>query len=176
MSMNSSESEQTTGGLFWRYKWQLALVLIAALVGYWAVRDPWSSNVSTKMLPLRSSSSDEEIRKLLLSHTPIGSKAMNVLKFVLDDLQPKEYGVDAYVGFVETLEKERGGDPRVMRTDPDYLRDEGDDGDEREPHSIYVFLGGWAPSILDWQRVSANWVFDNDDRLTDIEIERSLEP
>ena len=174
--MNPSESEKRTGGLFRRYKWPLALVLIAALVGYCAVRDPWSSNVSTKMLPLRSSSSDEEIRRLLLSHTPMGSKAVNVLKFILDDLQPKEYTVSAYVGFVETLEKERGGDPPVMRYDPDYLRDEGDNGDEREPHSIDLFLGGWARSILEWQRVSASWVFDNDDRLTDIQIERSLEP
>ncbi len=163
--MNASESKKPTGGFFRRYKWPLALVLIAALVGYCAVREPWSSNVSTKMLPLRSSSSDEEIRKLLLSHTPIGSKAVNVLKFILDDLQPKRYWPGAYVGFVETLEKERGGDPRVFRTD--Y---EGE-----EPHSMYLVLGGWPPSILDWQLVSARWVFDNDDRLTDIEVDRSYD-
>ena len=174
--MNANESENRTGGLFWRYQWLLALVLIASLLGYCAVRDPWSSNVSTKMLPLRSSSSDEEIRKLLLAHTPMGSKAVNVLKFVLDDLQPKEYSVNAYVGFVETLEKGRGVDPRINRIDPDYLRDEEDDEDETEPHSIYVFLGGWAEGLFYYHRVSANWVFDNDDRLTDIEIERSLEP
>ena len=160
--MNSGESGKCTGGLFRRYKWPLALVLIAALVGYLAVRDPWSSNVSTKMLPLRSSSSDEEIRKLLLSHTPIGSKAVNVLKFILDGLQPKRYWPSAHVGFVEALEKERGGDPRVSRSD--Y---------EGEPHSLYMVLGGWPPSILDWQLVSASWVFDNDDRLTDIEVDRS---
>ena len=167
--MNPSESEKHTGGLFRRYKWPLALVLIAALVGYRAVRDPWSSNVSTKMLPLRSSSSNEEIRKLLLSHTPIGSKAVYALKFILDDLQPKrKWPWVLHVGVVKTLQKERG-DPRVFLTD--YERDEGDEREEGEPNSISLLLGSRA-EFFDCKLVYADWIFDNDDRLTDIQVYR----
>ena len=90
-----------------------------------------------------SDSNVSAIRERLLSATPIGSDATNVLKYVVDDFRPKK-GVLAYYKYVDALESARrarldvgsvGLNPPAIPKPSDWPPNEG-----WPPRDIYVWI------------------------------------
>jgi len=123
-----------------------------------------------------SSESDEStIRKRLLSATPIGSAATNVLKFVMDELQPKQR-VSSYFKYVDVLQAGRTGQLNVQPVNPsppaipmpsDWPKDE-----NYPPREIYV----WIKTYSNGNRLFVTWTFDKNDKLLKIYVGRDRTP
>jgi hypothetical protein len=103
-----------------------------------------------------------EIRAALLQHTPIGSSVTHVLDFVSKQLQ-------------------RAGDARVAVENHPATGPAVEESKKRGVKRIYVYLGQYydhpeavflsAPLMMQ-KEVSAQWVFDQHDRLIDIFVDK----
>jgi hypothetical protein len=103
-----------------------------------------------------------EIRMVLLRHTPIGSKAADVLKFI-------------------AMRLERPGDAPLKIDDGPALGPAAEGSHRRGVRTIRVYLGEYyqhlgavflsAPMIMH-REVSAQWAFDEHDRLIDIFVDK----
>jgi hypothetical protein len=103
-----------------------------------------------------------EIRMILLRYTPIGSKAPDVLKFI-------------------AMRLERSGDPPLKIDNEPATGRAAEGSHERGVRTIHVYLGEYyrhpgavflsAPLIMRRQ-VSAQWAFDERDRLIDIFVDK----
>jgi len=105
------------------------------------------------------SSSNEQIRADLLSHTPRGTPATNVLGFVMDQLRPAGR-VQAFAPYVDALESASAHKLPAHRDKRRHIR---------------VMLGE-APNSLELfftTPITAEWQFDVTDKLTDILVERT---
>ena len=126
----------------------------------------WRNEVSTKVLDVNQSTKDEDIRGKLLSYTPKGSDGTNVLKFVVDDLRPKE-GCTTYFAYFETCRKAR----------PDW---EGKlivcvDLSPPSSREIFADIGAYR-DFKDFYTIRAYWEFDKKDKLVDIVVGRDHTP
>jgi len=122
-----------------------------------------------------SDSNVSAIRERLLSATPIGSDATNVLKYVVDDFRPKK-GVLAYYKYVDALESARrarldvgsvGLNPPAIPKPSDWPPNEG-----WPPRDIYV----WISSYMNGNRLFATWTFDTNDKLLRVYVGRDMTP
>ena len=124
-----------------------------------------------------SSNTDEgpAVRKRLLSATPIGSDATNVLNFVVDDLKPKQ-GVTAYCKYVDAVQAGRARRLDVQPVDPlppaipmpsDWPQNE-----NYPSREIYV----WIKTYFNGNRLFATWTFDKNDKLLKIYVGRDRSP
>jgi len=136
----------------------LTLLLLAAILTLTGCT--LNSNVSPKTLKVSVSTKDADIRERLLSYTPIGSDATNVLRFIVDDLCPKS-GCMAFVPYVRALQSSRHDRLNVTPS-------------EWPPQGIYVVIGEYLGGEYYW-RLDATWKFDKNDKLIEIVIERSPE-
>jgi hypothetical protein len=91
----------------------------------------------------------------------MGSSGTNVLKFVMDDLHTCNE-VQAYFAYADSLEKSVGHRLPVGHTNW-----------EDSPHrTIDVELGSYPAGLMFERIVTVRWVFNDEDRLTDIIVER----
>ena len=125
-------------------------------------------------VPITPTTKDEDIRALLISHTPIGSAATNVLKFVVDELRAGDKAY-AYYKYVDALEANRTGRTAVGRVDPARPAILPEGSKWEQPHEIYVVLGAFRDGRLPC-RVAANWKFDQADNLAEFRIVRDHSP
>ena len=114
-------------------------------------------------------------REHLLSATPTGSAATNVLKFVVDELQPKQR-VGSYYKYVDALQAGRTGRLNVQPINPptpalpmpsDWPKDE-----NYPPRQINVYIKTYS----DGSRLLATWTFDKNDTLLRIYVGRDSSP
>ena len=124
-------------------------------------------------LYIHSSTTDEEIRELLISHTPMGSDATNVLKFVADELRPQD-GALSYFKYVDALETGKTNRMNVVREDPQPISI-GAAAPNWTPRHVYAVIGSYPDAGL-LCKVAVNWTFDKNDRLLDLEIVRDHGP
>ena len=114
-------------------------------------------------------------RERLLTATPIGSEATNVLKFVVDDLRPKE-GVVCYYKYAEALEAQRHVrlDVVLANPGPPAVPMPADWPPQKNwpPHEIHV----WMKTYLNGNRLFASWTFDRNDKLLSIDVIRDIGP
>jgi len=113
-------------------------------------------------------------RERLLTGTSIGADATNVLKFVVDNLSPKQ-GVVAYYKYVDAVQVGRTFKLDVQPEAPSTTFPKPADWPEQEdfpPHEIYVCL----KSYLNGNRLFATWTFDKNDKLLKIYVGRDKTP
>jgi hypothetical protein len=123
---------------------------------------------------ITSTTKDEDIRALLISHTPIGTSATNVLRFVVDELRAVD-GASSYYKYVDALEANRTRRIGVVRVDPARPAILPEGSKWEQPHEIYAVLGGYHDGRLPC-RVAANWKFDEGDNLAELRIVRDHSP
>ena len=115
------------------------------------------------------------MRERLLSATPIGSDATNVLKYVVDDLKPKK-GVTSYYKYVDALQIGRHTRLDVQPENPNTPAiPKPSDWPPQEnypPREIYV----WISSYMNGNRLFATWTFDTNDKLLKIYVGRDMTP
>lgn len=122
-----------------------------------------------------SAESDETVmHKRLLAATPIGMEATNVLRFVVDDLKPKQ-GAIAYYKYVDVLQtvKHRKLDVTPENLTPAIpMPPNWASNKNWPPRQIYVVLKTYFVK----GRLGATWTFDKNDKLLEIDVgtERGL--
>ena len=127
---------------------------------------------SNTMFLITSTTRDEDIRAALLSHTPIGTAATNVLKFVVDELRAEAH---SYYRFVDALESTRTGRVAVVRVDPGRPAILPEGSSWEQPHEIYAALGAYPDGSIPCI-VAANWKFDAGDKLAELTIVKDHSP
>ena len=125
-------------------------------------------------LYIHSSTKDEDIRGILLSHTPIGAEATNVLEFVVDELRP-ERGAISYFKYVDAVETGRTNRLDVVRVNPSPPAILPEGTNWTQPRNIYAVITSY-PDGKFVCKVSADWLFDENDRLVELRVERDHSP
>ncbi len=134
-----------------------ASLIFVAGATWWIEGIGWRSNVSTELLPVEISTPDEQIRDLLLAHTPVGSDALDVLRFVVDDLAPRNEFVTSYHAYIDAVENIRNIEVTIARD---------------SYQAIGVAIGSYSENFPLGTTVFAKWVFDERDKLTDVVVSR----
>ena len=101
---------------------------------------------------------EDQIRDRILLHTPVGMNATDVLKFIVDDLCPKEklYAPQNYMKMIPA-----GKTLKIrLLTDNESQR------------KIRVVLFSYPVGAFTDKIAEATWSFDSQDRLKDIHVER----
>lgn len=137
------------------------LVLFAVFAWFWSHR--FTSTVSAKMLPVTLSTPNEAIRQHLISLTPIGLNATNVLLFAVNDLHPT-FGATAHFTYVDALRDRVPRRGYVVPTDVTG-------GPNPMPRSIEVTLARYYER-RHLHLLTARWIFDQNDTLVDITVSR----
>jgi len=107
---------------------------------------------------VHTGSEENAVRKKLLTYTPPGASAMQVLAFVVNDLHRSGQG-NAYHQYLEDYRASTGRDDDLQLTPT---------GDEFTGERTIEVVVSSRPSGLVTHEVSATWHFDAQDRLTDI--------
>jgi len=134
---------------------------LAVLLGFFSgcIRSPGDQGDKDRVQP-NLKSSNEQIRSLLLSHTPIGTAATNVLAFAADGLNCDWVCASAeYINAFGTSKHHRV----PMRPEPNQTS-------QPDPRFVSVQLGRYSAGFETY--VLADWTFDANDKLTGINVER----
>jgi hypothetical protein len=117
----------------------------------------------TNRVNMATNGSDEEIRQRLLSRTPVGTSAIDVLSFVVDTLRPRD-SRNAYYRYVDAYAAKTGHRPDICPTDST---------DAATKRTIDVLLQVRVSGICFNELTSATWFFDEHDRLADVRVKRT---
>jgi hypothetical protein len=135
---------------FWLILW------VAVLLATWRLTDPSATKIC-----INHHNSDAAIRQQLLSHTPKGTPAVDVLEFVMAKLDHENY-VDAYSEYVDTLESRTGKRSGAIRTTASIYTG----------NSISAIVSERAAGFFLSELIVAYWHFDDQDRVAGITIDR----
>ena len=106
---------------------------------------------------ISSWSTDDSIRRTLLEHTPVGSSPRTVIAFIHDSLSPKGH-IEADSVYLDDYENATG---KKIKAVP-WTR----------KRFIRAVVAERPRGFLVTEEVTAKWHFDQNDRLTDISIDR----
>lgn len=131
-----------------------ALLLVISLI-------PFAVGGTESKMTLPLEVNPEEIRNLLLDHTPLGSDPVNVMEFINSELNHRHKHADPYydrhLGAVRST-KTKGPQEVIGAA------------------SIRLFLGEYGRSIktlfMVSKKVYVQWAFDEEDKLIDIVVSK----